>query len=504
MLIRKLLAPFRRLRWKLTLSYTFVTVAVVVALEVLAFVALLLILNYSDLPQDLARQEVAAVADQVRPFLQEAPVDTRRLAEWLGAGMAPQVRGSAVLRISLWGPDEDAAIEVTPANSDVAVVLNAQGRGLAANFPNLLETHDAPFIDALSPAISQTLIAAAQAGDVAVWTLDDRTILVAHPVTGSGDEVLGVVYVRLVSLAPDIPGTTLRRGLQVLGTSALLFTAGTGVIGTLFGFLTAHGLTRRLHTLAAAAGAWGQGDFATVIRDPKPDEIGQLAVQLNRMAGQVQALLQTRAQLATLEERNRLARDLHDSVKQQVFAATMTLGAAQALWDRDPNLAREKVAEAFALGRKAQQDLTTLIQELRPADLDGQGLVAALREHVARWSQRTGIAATFELVPASETRHLPPEVEQALYRVGQEALTNVARHSRATHGGVTLTIDQAGVTLTVHDDGTGFDPARATGDRAAGSGLGLHSMHERTAALGGALTVESDEHGTTIRASVPL
>ena len=493
---RTLLAPFRRLRWKLTFSYTFVTVAVVIALEALAFAALLLVVSYSSVPEDLARQEVALAASQARPFLQGPSVDRRGLAEWLDVSFEPQVRGSAILRITLDGRNADTPVEVTPGNSDVAVVIDAEGQALAANFPSFLDDQQAiSFLDPLNPEISRELLAQARTGSAASRTLGDRTILAAHPVIGDDGDVLGVFYMRLVSLAPAVPGSTLRRGLQLMGVSALIFTAGAGVIGTLFGFLTARGLTRRLHRLSSAADAWGRGDFSTVIQDPATDEIGQLAGQLNLMADQIQGLVRTREQLATLEARNRLARDLHDSVKQEVFAAAMTLGAAQALWESDAETAREKVEEAFALTRKAQQDLTALIQELRPSDLEEKGLVAALEAHVSRWARRTGIEVAFETEPPDS---MPFEVEQALYRVAQEALANVAKHSGADRVAVRLVRDGDRFRLTVRDDGTGFDVAESQD-----AGLGLRSMHERMAALGGDLFVDAGADGTIVRATVP-
>jgi NarL family two-component system sensor histidine kinase LiaS len=348
----------------------------------------------------------------------------------------------------------------------------------------------------MSPEISRSLLAEARGGEMAVRTLEDRTILAAHPILGEDDRVLGLFYLRLVSLAPAVPGSTLRRGLRVMGTSALVFTVGAGLIGTFFGFLTARGLTRRLRTLSDAANAWGRGDFSAEIHDAAPDEIGELADRLNRMADQIQGLLRTREQLATLEERNRLARDLHDSVKQEIFAATMTLGAAQALWEQDAETARQKVGDAFALARKAQQDLTALIQELRPPDLEGRGLIEALEEHVARWAQRSGMEAEFGgEVPDA----LSLEAEQALFRVAQEALANVAKHSGACRVAVTLARAEDKVILTVRDDGCGFDVH--TG---GGAGLGLRSMRERVVALGGDLTLDSGGDGTEVRAAVPV
>ncbi len=154
--------------------------------------------------------------------------------------------------------------------------------------------------------------------------------------------------------------------------SALLVIPATALIGMLLGFVTAHSLTGRLQRLTEAATAWGQGDFDRLAHDTSSDELGQLARHLNHMAIQLQHLLETRQELATLEERNRLARDLHDSIKQQVFATAMQVATAQALLPHDPEGAQAHLAESQRLVQQTQQELTGLIHELRPAALEGR------------------------------------------------------------------------------------------------------------------------------------
>jgi NarL family two-component system sensor histidine kinase LiaS len=233
-----------------------------------------------------------------------------------------------------------------------------------------------------------------------------------------------------------------------------------------------------------------------VVQDRSGDELGQLTRRLNVMAEQLQNLVETRQELAMLEERNRLARDLHDSVKQQVFATAMQLAAARSLLERDPEAARQSLAEAERLTRQSQQELTGLIQELRPAALEGRGLAEALREFVPQWAQRTGIEAT---VRVQGERALPLTVEQALFRVAQEALANVARHSQAETVDVHLAWAEDVVSLIVSDDGRGFDRAART------SGVGLRSMAERMERLGGTLQVESERGaGTRVVAWVKI
>jgi NarL family two-component system sensor histidine kinase LiaS len=267
------------------------------------------------------------------------------------------------------------------------------------------------------------------------------------------------------------------------------------LVGLLFGFLTARGLARRLGRMAQTAGAWGRGDFSSAIQDKSRDEIGQLAAELNRMSEQLQELIRTRQQLAGMEERNRLARDLHDSVKQQVFAISMNLGTAETLWERDPGQARARLESAAQLAQQAQKELAVLIQTLRPIQMQGKGLAQALGEFLRDWQAHTGIQADLQ---AGEGISLAEEKEQALFRVAQEALANAARHSGAKNVRVALAARGNAVVMTVSDDGCGFDPEKAA------AGFGLKSMRERMQTQGGTLEVSSGAEGTKITAEMPV
>lgn len=231
-------------------------------------------------------------------------------------------------------------------------------------------------------------------------------------------------------------------------------------------------------------------------RDTSGDELGKLTRDLNRMAEQVKALLEDRQQLAIVEERNRLARELHDSVKQQVFATAMQVAAARELAESDAATTKARLAEAERLIGQAQQELNGLIRELRPAALGDKGLAVALREFCADWSRSSGIVAE---VRTQGEQPAALEVEQALFRVAQEALANVARHSGATVVDVHLAWEPHELVLTVRDNGSGFD----VGQR-EGSGFGLRTMRERVEALDGTLLVFGGQGGTRIEAQVPL
>jgi NarL family two-component system sensor histidine kinase LiaS len=485
MRLSRILRPFRRLRWKLTFSYTLATVVAVLALEVVALCALVVLFSSPAVQLQLVQEAAATLAEEVQPFLSATPPDRAGLMFWLRQTIPPQAisRGAPDINVDADLRAGGRQTSLTFGQADRIVVLGPAGEALAvsAELSSAGAEPGEPFSDPHAPAESQQIIDQALRGEPAAIRLPDRIMLVAQPVVDDDGHVLGGVYLRIASftlLASNLLGSA----LGLIGGSALILTIGAGFVGTLFGFLVAHGFVRRLGKLADATEAWGRGDFTPAVQDTSADEIGQLTRRLNLMAEEIQNLLQARQELATLEERNRLARDLHDSVKQQVFATTMTLGTAETLWERDPEAAREKVAQALALCRQAQQELSGLIHELRPVVLEDKGLASALREYVARWSRQTGIEAN---VVVQGERTLAPELEQALFRVVQEALANAAKHSEARHVGVTLSNPQDAVLLEVMDDGCGFVPPPA------GQGMGLRSMRERVQALGGDLRVDT-------------
>lgn len=212
-----------------------------------------------------------------------------------------------------------------------------------------------------------------------------------------------------------------------------------------------------------------------------------------RLVEELQATQRKLHDLAVVEERNRLARDLHDSVKQQVFAISMQLGAARALLD-EGDQAYGPVTEAERLAKQANAELTTLIRELRPPGLESKALAAALREYVTEWSRQNRVAADVKVDGVSPA---PLPGDETLFRVAQEALANVARHSKAQHVSVELVRQGDDVALVIADDGTGFDLSRVE------KGVGLDSMRERLEAIGGQLDISSrTSSGTKITATV--
>src|ERR687895_30862 len=200
--------------------------------------------------------------------------------------------------------------------------------------------------------------------------------------------------------------------------------------------------------------------------------------------------------LGAVEERNRLAREIHDTLAQGLTATALQLESADALLDAGSEKAHEPLSRALSLTRSNLEEARRSVLDLRAAPLEGRPLSEALKALVGRWEAETGVAARYGAVNGS--RPLPPRVEAALYRICQEALTNVTRHAGADHVTVQLVATPERVRLVVEDDGRGFGTSDVPEDR-----HGLVGMRERAEMLGGTLEVRSDA-GTRIEATVPL
>lgn len=203
------------------------------------------------------------------------------------------------------------------------------------------------------------------------------------------------------------------------------------------------------------------------------------------------------AELAASQERAHLARELHDSVTQALFSMGLTLRTLEILLGTDTDAARDKLAELRELQKDALAEMRTLIFELRPSSLESDGLVQALRTHATAVQRRTGLAV---VVDAEPIERLALQAEEALYRIGQEALHNVVKHANASAATIRIARDGDRVTLSVNDDGAGFDP-----DAVPRGHLGLIGMRQRIELVSGELRVESrPRRGTTVEAWVPL
>ncbi len=251
----------------------------------------------------------------------------------------------------------------------------------------------------------------------------------------------------------------------------------------------------QLHAEAPAGD--GGGEFKYLMR--------QLRVMAASLVAQVEALrrladdrvrLAERAErLSVVEERQRLARELHDTVSQELFAIAMTVGAVRRALPASAG-ATEQLALVEDGARRAQATMRGLIRALRPVELGSQSLTAALSAVLADVEARQSVGVHADLAE-EELAALSPAVEDALFRIAQEAISNAVRHGDPANLWVALTQHQGGVVLSVRDDGRGFDRD------ATPAHIGLRTMRERAAEVGGQLAVQSEpSQGTTVMVRV--
>jgi signal transduction histidine kinase len=206
-------------------------------------------------------------------------------------------------------------------------------------------------------------------------------------------------------------------------------------------------------------------------------------------------------ELSILSERNRLALELHDAVSQKLFSLVLTAEAAGTLLERDPSAAGDQVAKLRELAAQALEELRSLIFELRPPDLEKDGLPGALRKHVEVLRRLQPGELELELFGAKELRP-NAERDREILRVAQEAIQNALRHAQAQRVTVRLQAEDGRLVVEVEDDGVGFDPGAP---ELRSRRLGLTSMEERAQRLGGSLEIRSaPQAGTTVRLETSL
>ncbi len=294
----------------------------------------------------------------------------------------------------------------------------------------------------------------------------------------------------------------------------------------LLGFVTSWSFIRPVRSIDNALAKLAQGDFTQRIDVLNRDELGTLGSNFNRMSQQLASLygelallngrLQTRldelqeahrqlqeyaaqaGELATITERNRLARELHDSVTQTIFSMTLTTEAAHILLQRDPTQVTPQLNRLQELAQTALSEMRSLIQQLRLCPVENGRLVSALQKHLTSLEGADGLKVDFLVEGEGQ---LPADHEEGLFRITQEALNNVTKHAKTDRAAVTLRMMDGEVSLLVENQGVGFDSDRQP---ATSEGFGLTSMGERVEILGGTLRVRSSPgEGTTILVRLP-
>jgi len=283
------------------------------------------------------------------------------------------------------------------------------------------------------------------------------------------------------------------------------------VAGAAFGFWRSYPIRSRLEMLRESMVTLEKGTPSLPLPDLGKDEIGRLGDQLGKLGRKwedqvtsLQRLSTNNAELAAqarmsavVEERQRLARELHDAVSQQLFAISMTATAVGRTMDHDFERARRQVELIEEMASAAQSEMRALLLHLRPVHLEGKRLAQAIPELVEEMKAKVTVDISIDI---EQDLPLNKGVENHLFRIVQEALSNTLRHAKATKMDIVLQRRGEAVRLGIRDNGVGFDPQVKKH-----ASYGMTSMEERVNELGGALNIASAPgKGTRIEIRVPL
>lgn len=268
-------------------------------------------------------------------------------------------------------------------------------------------------------------------------------------------------------------------------------------------------LTRPITQILDGVRAITAGDLKVSVPVVSKDELGELAASFNQMTDELNRrtyelaqtsaelqLKETQVKVAALEERQRLARELHDSVSQALYGIALGARTAQTQLERDPAKLAEPLDYILSLAEAGLSEMRALIFELRPESLQNEGLVAALTKQADALRARYKLDLITRFDPEPD---LSLEIKEALYRIAQEALHNIAKHAHATRVELSLQAKEEKLVLEIRDNGKGFDPVREYPGH-----LGLKSMRERAAQINGEFYMESAPNaGTVITVRLP-
>jgi PAS domain S-box-containing protein len=227
-----------------------------------------------------------------------------------------------------------------------------------------------------------------------------------------------------------------------------------------------------------------------------------LDISERKHAEQVSGQLPGRMLEAQEAERRHVARELHDSVSQTLSLARARILAVEAAVSHQDPAARQQAAEVRTLLEKTLEEVRRISHNLLPSELDNLGLVPSVRSLCSEFGRRTGLAVDLEI--SNVPRDLPANTNVAVFRITQEALTNVEKHAKAAKVRLHLFAEPAAVRATIQDDGVGFDPAAVQVSIQKDVRMGLTNMNQRAAGLGGTLQIISSAQGTTIHARIPF
>ena len=494
----KLINRMHSIQWKLTLTYMVATLLMIFLVELMIAIS---IDRYAFSNPEFIFSSARFLNDssvRIRPSLLD-PMDINSIKKWVNSNQGLtqlNPRFDQVFDNKIRNLPQPVSITPKPLafsqQKSTLTVIDERGVILASSHENTF-TDNTLLVDLVSQQDGAIIRQVLEDPLFSIlYTIEqDQYASLVFPIIVQGQKV-GAVFAQYYQ-------PTLLEQIRLAFESYLpnlpVFLVISICIGILFGSVLAHSFTKRISTLIQATTSWGKGDFSQPIKMEGGDEISLLSNALNDMVREFQDLIQSKQMLAAMQERNRLARELHDSVKQQIFSITMNLATINSLWQKDPQKARAHLETTAQIAKQARTELSTLIDTLHPAQLQNQSLEDALRELVNIWQKQNAISVVFRV--HGKKPELSPEIEQAIYRITQEALSNIARHSQASAASITVDFQPSFIQLQISDNGIGFDAQKVQ------KGLGLYSIKERALSNHGTFDMESTSTGTTLSITIP-
>lgn len=404
---------------------------------------------------------------------------------------------------------EQLSFLADPLYEDWLLITDLEGRVLGSNYQEAYPL-GLNIQDNLPPGFNL------QQADIENAERLDEHIVGQVQIISPDDVPVGWTYYRSADFAYD----------SVLGEVATqfgLFSLGAALIAALLsglvGWLLARSFGRRIGQVSQASQAFADGDFSQRVDVVGQDELSQLSKNYNQMADHISSqvkdlsdLAESNAKLAEesrglakSEERNRIARELHDAIKQQLFGLHLTAGSAVYNLESNPETSKVNLENIAKLSQEILEEMDAIIGELRPVSLGDEGLVASVTNYLNQLEETELEVKPQIFFESYGERELPLDIEQAIFRVIQEALNNIIKYAGASEVEVRLNYGLNSIDGFVKDNGKGFDVTSTSSDS-----MGLNNMRERIEELGGTFVLRSfpksevtDKHGTEVQFSVP-
>ncbi len=486
------------LQARMTISYVMVTVVAVLMLELVlfAFLALYVVKGGGGIVSKL-RQTAQQYTQTVSAKVKNGTLDKHSVIT-LGDAGATITPGESITSDKVVVVPYINGKQVEPQAFTFALLIAPDKRIFATSYPKRypIGASSGELLSNRVKVIEDALKGTANS-DTNVSLTTNSVAYAVEPVWNSQHKLIGALYTQ--TPLPSLDGRAITTLIFLFIGSSIILLIVVAPIGAFFGMVTTFGLVRRLRNLATATTLFADGHYAQRVPVKGKDEVGQMEYQFNRMAEQLALSMAKQKELAEsnarLAERSRISRELHDAISQDLFSLRMIAGGLQtAVPENSP--VQPQIATLEQTTTNMIREMRALLLELRPSQLEHLGLAESLEELAKAYHTRLGITVTTHIAVVP----LSTRIEHTVLRIAQEAVTNAARHANASMITLTLEPQPQAVSLTITDNGKGFQPAKLDVQH----GLGLRLMQERVEELHGTFFLHSEPcHGTRLHVCLP-